>query len=148
MATQFSTLDADGSSFVIPAGAPFQTFWEDDGEGRFPNVVSHPWNSLDIWGPDDLARWCITSETVPDPLPAEVPMYRVKIVLAQQGLTAGVAAYIAGLGEPAKTIAQTLWDSAPNLVVGGDFALQVKAGMGLTDEQYRSLINAAMALTL
>ena len=75
-------------------------------------------------------------------------MYRVKIVLAQQGLTAGVTGYIAGLGEPAKTIAQTLWDSAPNLVVQGDFALQVKAAMGLSDEQYQALIDAALALPL
>lgn len=68
MATQFSTLDADGSPIAIQSGAPFQTFWEDDGEGRLPNVVSHPWNSLDLWGPDDLARWCITATEVPDPV--------------------------------------------------------------------------------
>ena len=148
MATQFSTLDANGATFAIPAGMSFQTFWEDDGEGRQPNVVSHPWNSLDLWGADDLARWCVTSETVPDPLPVEVPMYRVKIVLAQQGLTAAVTAFMGSLPEPQKTIGQTLWDSAPSLVVLGDFALQVKAGIGLTDAQYAGLVQAAQAISL
>jgi hypothetical protein len=89
--------------------------------------------------------------TVADPpptLPAEVPMYRVVIVLAQQGLTTAVTDYIAGLAEPEKTVAETLWNKAPNLVVQGAFALQVKAALGLTDDQYRTLIEAAVALEL
>lgn len=148
MATQFSTLDASGSTFVIQPGSPFQTFWENDGEGKQPNVVSHAWNALDLWGAPELARWCITTATVPDPLPDEVPMYRVRIVLAQQGLTAGVNTYIAGLSGAQQIVAQELWANAPSLVVAGDFAMAAKAALGLTDAQYASLIQAAMDLAL
>lgn len=148
MATQFSTLDADDQPVDLVAGIPFQTFWEMEGGARVPLRVSHPWNSLDLFSADDLARWCITATEVPDPLPAEVPMYRVAIVLAQQGLTSAVTDYIAGLSEPEKTVAQTLWEKAPNLVVAGDFALQVKAALALSDEQYRTLIQAAVDLAL
>jgi hypothetical protein len=113
--------------------------------------IQHAYASLDGLSDDLLARWKIVRAVEPDPPAppvAEVPMYRVKIVLAQQGMTAGVTSYIAGLSEPEKTIAQTLWDSAPNLVVQGAFALQVKAAMGLSDAQYEALINAALGLTL
>lgn len=113
--------------------------------------VWHAYADLDGYDDELLARWGITRSIEADPPPpsiAEVPMYRVKIVLAQQGLTSGVTDYIGGLSEPEKTIAQTLWDGAPNLVVQGDFALQVKGALGLTDAQYETLIQAALDLTL
>lgn len=67
MATQFSTLDADGQTVELATGVPFQTFWENEGGERTPSFVSHPWNALDLWVADDLTRWCITAADVLDP---------------------------------------------------------------------------------
>lgn len=84
----------------------------------------------------------------PPPLPAEVPMYRVQIVVAQQGWTADVQAYIAALPEPEKTTAQILWDRGDNLVVASAFAQGFKASKGLTDAQFDALIAVAVNLQL
>lgn len=73
MATKFETLDASGETIEIAAGVPFQTFWVlEDGETT-AFTVSHPWNALDVYGPDDLARFTITATTIPDP-PVPAPM--------------------------------------------------------------------------
>ena len=56
--------------------------------------------------------------------------------------------YIAGLDEPAKTIATELWTGAPTLIVAGDFAQGFKAAQGLSDADFAALIFAAEDLAL
>lgn len=83
------------------------------------------------------------------PLPATVPMYKVKkfMVLhkAQTGidLDAAVGAFLEALPEPNRSLALVDWTRSPNLVVNSPLALGAKAALSLSDEQYAAMVRAA-----
>ncbi|MBX3482551.1 hypothetical protein [Phenylobacterium sp.] len=171
----FTTLDAQGETLAIAPGASFRTYWrrvETDAEAAQSGQpvgalmaceVAHPWDALDRWDEAVLARFAVAFEDVddpPEPLPAEVPMYKVKKYMAlrkvQTGgeldLHADVMAYIDALPEPNRTLARIDFGpdpeqiGSPNLVVHSPLALGAKAALGLSDEDYGEMIREAHAL--
>ncbi|WP_337186574.1 hypothetical protein [Phenylobacterium sp.] len=157
----FTTPDAQGEPLSIAPGFPFRTYWkvvETPAEaaasgqpigGLMASEIAHPWDALDRWDEAVLARFAITFEDVddpPPPLPAEVPMYKVRKFLAVQGLTQAVQDALEALPEPGRTLALIDYEYAPNLVVQSSLALGVKAALDLTDTQYAEMVHAANAM--
>lgn len=146
MARAFSIL-RNGETVALPYG-PFV-----DAEG-----TQHSVQVLEVWTEEALSTIAVTAEEVPDPVPAEVPMYKVKKYMAlvkyqtEVDLHAAVIAYMEALPEPARTMALIDFGPAPdqigspNLVVNSTLALGAKAALSLTDEQYDDMIRAAAAL--
>lgn len=122
-----------------PVALPYGPFTDDDG-------VQHPVDVLDRWGDADLAGIGVLATEVADPLPSEVPMYKVRKYLIINALKTAVEAHLDSLEEPAKSLAWEDWEYAPNLVVASPLALGAKAALSLTDEQYADMIRAAAAL--
>lgn len=129
------TIQRDGE----PVALSYGPFVDEDG-------IQHPAQVLDLWSDDDLAAIGVTVEDGPDPVPAEVPMYKVRKYLILQDMKGDVEAYLDTLSEPAKALAWEDWEYAPNLVVNSPLALGAKAALSLTDEQYADMIRAAAAL--
>lgn len=141
------TIQRDGETVALPYG-PFV-----DGDGN-----SHGTQTLDLWSEEELATIGITVDEGPDPLPDQVPMYKIKKFLAKQRLEGGpdlhaaIISYFEGLVEPARTLALIDFGAtettigSPNFVVGSSLVQNAKAALGLADEQFDAMIRAADAL--
>lgn len=131
-------------SFTIVRGGetvalPYGPFVDDDGN-------QHSVQTLDAWSAEELAAIGVAVEEVDDPLPAEVPMYKVRRLLIREGLKTIVQAYLDGLPGVEGEEAREDFEYAPNLVVNSPLALGAKAALALDDAQYAAMIRAAQAL--
>lgn len=80
----FAMLAADGAPVKVQAGQPFTTFSvvvADDQEAAWSFTpvgdsaafeVNHPANALNVYGPEDLARFGIVMIDIPDPQEGEI----------------------------------------------------------------------------
>jgi hypothetical protein len=74
----------------------------------------------------------------PAPLPDLLP-YQFRAMLALSGKQADLDAYIAGLSDPAKTIAQAKLDYSLSFQRDNDLVLAAQSALGLTNDQLDAL---------
>lgn len=113
-----------------------------DGEG-----VQHPSNVLTLWSDEELAA--IGVEKIADgpaPVPAEVPMYKVRKFLIKEGLMPTVQAALDAMPGEAGELARVDFEYAPNLVRAAPLVQGVGAAVGLTSEEIDAMLIAAEAL--
>ena len=126
-------LTIDGQSRYLE---PHESFTDEYG-------TNHSSAVLRLWTDEELAKIGVVLVEVPDPLPTEVPMYKVRKLLIQQGLLGAVQSHLDAIPGINKELALVDWEYAPNLVVNSPLALGAKAALGLTDEQYEAMVLAA-----
>lgn len=131
-------------SFTITRGGetvalPYGPFVDDAG-------IQHSVQVLDRWSEEELATIGVAVAEADDPIPAKVPMNKVRKYLIREGLKTTVQAYLDNLPGTEGEEAREDWEYAPNLVVNSTLALGAKAALSLTDEQYAAMIRAADAL--
>jgi hypothetical protein len=83
---------------------------------------------------------------LPPRIPREIPNWRAKAILATMGLLDPIAAAIATMPEPERTIASLAWHGDAKLARRGKTVLSLAAALGLSDEQVDALFIAAEAL--
>jgi hypothetical protein len=170
---QYASLDAAGEPVGLPVGQAFTTHWvlvADAQEAAWTLTpvgelarceVQHPWDALDRYGPEELARFAISAEEVADPappLPTTVPMYKVKKFLAKTRLEGGpdlhaaIIAHLETLPEPHRTLALIDFGGtettigSPNFVVASPLVQGAKAALGLSDAAFDGMVLAAAAI--
>lgn len=170
---QFTAPDAEGQPHVLPVGQAFTTWWvvvqtpEEAAWSLTPIgqmaacEAQHPWDALDRYEPEVLARYAITAEEVADPaptIPGAVPMYKVKKFLAKTRLEGGpdlhaaIIAHLDALPEPARTLALIDFGptetaiGSPNFVVASPLVQNAKAALGLSDAEFAAMVLAAAAI--
>lgn len=146
---KYETLDAEGGAVEIAPGQPFRTFWVLEGDEYEVFEVNHPWTDLDVYGPDDFARYRVVVTEVadpPPPVPASVSILRAQLVLDATGRLDAIEAYMAN---PATPRAHKIFWAKTDQIWRDSEVLAVIAGIfGLTDEDLDGLFLAAAALTL
>lgn len=134
-----------------PVPLPYGPFTDDSGN-------QHSVQVLDLWNEADLAGIGVLATDVPDPLPPEVPMYKIKKLLAKKRLEGGpdlhaaIIAHFEALSEPARTLALIDFGptettiGSPNFVVNSPLVQSARTALGIGDESFAELIRAANAL--
>lgn len=97
--------------------------------------------------------------TGPDPLPAEVPMYKVLKYLTKLKHEIGtdyrfmINAAITQMEQSADAatakngaLARDDWERSPNLVTDSPLVLQLAAAIGMTNEQFEAMVRGADAI--
>lgn len=92
----------------------------------------------------DIA-WAIANPA-PAPVPDEVPAWRIKAIAKLAGLEHAIAAALASLSEPARTVASAAW--LEGNVIRRDSATvnQLAAALGITSAQMDQMFRDAAAL--
>ncbi len=151
----FTTLDAAGAPLTLPVGQAFTTYWvvvanaEESaatlgvpiGERALCEVL-HPWDALDRYEPEVLARFVITAEEVGDPppaVPAVVSRLQAKMALAEAELLDAVEAAVAAA--PAQI--RIYWAEASDFHRAHPALEQMRLAMGWSPAQLDDLFVAA-----
>jgi len=131
---------------AAPAGLPAEQFWPVNGE--VPEGMTRTG-----W---ELIGGVVQPVLVPVPepedvVPSEVPTWALREVCAASTLRAPnlklvIDAAIAGMAEPAKSIATGRWNSKPTIRRNDALTLQLIAGLGLTEAEADALFIAAANL--
>lgn len=128
-----------------------------DNRAVFDGQIPADWPDHDAWIASEEAQigWAyadgaFTSPPAPEDPPAPLPEllpYQFRAMLALSGKQADLDAYIAGLSDPAKTIAQAKLDYSLSFQRDNDLVLQAQSALGLTDDQLDALWEQAAAIT-
>jgi hypothetical protein len=128
-----------------------------DNRAVFDGQIPTDWPDHDNWIASEEAQigWTYADgvftappapEEPPPPLPDLLP-YQFRAMLVLSGKQGDLDAYIAGLSEPAKTIAQAKLDYSLSFQRDNDLVLQAQQALGLTDAQLDALWEQAAAIT-
>jgi hypothetical protein len=120
-----------------------------DNRALFDGEIPADWPDHDNWIASEVAQigWSYADgsftappapEEPPAPLPNLLP-YQFRAMLALSGKQADLDAYIAGLSDPAKTIAQAKLDYSLSFQRHNDLVLAAQSALGLTDDQLDAL---------
>jgi len=120
-----------------------------DNRAVFDGQIPADWPDHDNWIANEEAQigWtyadgAFTAPPAPEEPPAPLPdllPYQFRAMLALSGKQGSLDAYIAGLSDPAKTIAQAKLDYSLSFQRDNDLVLQAQQALGLTDAQLDAL---------
>jgi hypothetical protein len=92
------------------------------------------------------APYCRDQRSRPAPIPHEVPMWAIRAVLDLAGLTESVDASLAQLPEPAKTIAQRVWEYGNYIRRDSPTIAQLTVALDKTDAEVDDYFRRASTL--
>lgn len=113
----------------------------------------HAARTLQVLGSDPASVLQALLDGTPPPpmpprIPRELPNWRIKAVLAEQGLLAAAEAALEWFPEPQRTIARLAWNGDAKLSRTSPAVAFIAGAIGLTDQQMDQAFIAAESLVI